>query len=964
MRRALAVAALGCLLGLASVSAQDRELFLEAENRYSAGDYLLAIQRYDNLIDEYPQSEFVPDAQYRKAVSLYRVGRYSSSLALLRRVETRFRSTRYLPFVPFWKGVNLYALDQFEQSIEELTRFLGLDVGAPELTRAYLYRALSRIALGQEEGAAEDLRIIFDSRTPEEEPYAATLLASLLVQNGELEEVLALAEPVSLDRFDATWRPRFSLYVAEAFLGLGDTQEASDRFRSLLEGPPEVAAVAYRRLFTLVSPEERQSLVEMAELSFASQPRVLQDLWLRLGSENYSEGRLEIAELYLRRAWSARESYERTESREDAVTAAVYLGRTLSDQGRQDAADAHLDEALRWSNRESPALLLRRAVLDVDREQWSAAAGALESLLERFPDFGRESVARYHLAYSYFYLGRLQDAQETLETVDPETIPEAQYHWFRYLLARESDRIDEALGHLRAYLRLRPNDTEGGVAYLTLLYRNGRHTEVVREADGLKERGLATGILDYLASLSLVAEKRYQEAAERFQGVLPLFEAPEPPSELRGLEASTLYYYAWSEYRIGNYAAARNALSRFMRRIESHSLRPRALYLLGQVSYAEGDLQAAEAAFRRAISSEGAGDALVAEATFVLGQLYRLQGDDDAALREFSTVVTRWGDTSPLADDALFEAAQIHNEAGRIDRAVGLLLEVYQRYPRSPLGEEALYRRGELLHNDGRYSAARDAFFEYRRNYPAGRFVDASLYWGGVASFETGEETGALLLWERLSEDYPSSPFRGEALARAADLYEDRGDLRKALDSLSELSSRYPEQAEAVDARKRTDELILRIGGLSEEEARLWVAIDDGDRSQSPAGRDAILQLAAYILYEGSADRVSSALVVDLLEETAERETETPRDAAQALFYLGEFSARSGELEEAARFFLNAAGAGSGDLSARSLYKAVEMKTRSRRFDEAREILQRMENAIPGSDWTAEARRILRGADS
>ena len=113
------VVSLGLLLVASAWSQQsDRELFNEAEGRFEAQDFELAIERYQTLVQTYPLSQFVADSQFRTAVALYRLQRFGEAEVLLARVDARYRSTRYLAYVPFWRGVVSYELGDFDDSID------------------------------------------------------------------------------------------------------------------------------------------------------------------------------------------------------------------------------------------------------------------------------------------------------------------------------------------------------------------------------------------------------------------------------------------------------------------------------------------------------------------------------------------------------------------------------------------------------------------------------------------------------------------------------------------------------------------------------------------------------------------------------------------------------------------------------------------------------------------------------
>jgi TolA-binding protein len=272
-----------------------------------------------------------------------------------------------------------------------------------------------------------------------------------------------------------------------------------------------------------------------------------------------------------------------------------------------------------------------------------------------------------------------------------------------------------------------------------------------------------------------------------------------------------------------------------------------------------------------------------------------------------------------------------------------------------------MYRRAEVLFQAERYGEARQAFFEYRANYPNGTLIAPALYWGGVSAYELEEVSGALLLWETLIEEHPESAFRADAMQRAAEVYSERGDYRRALNLYSRLVATYPRQAEAADAGDRVDELLLRIGGLSQREAELWVRIEQNRRAQTADGRRAILEAARIAIREGGTGVERENLIVPLLRSTAAKEDEDPDAAAQAYVLLGEYHLRQSRPTEARDAFLSAAAADPSNSArtAEALYRAAEAAILAGRRAQAQSIVDRLESSFPQSEWTAEARTLL-----
>ena len=949
----------------------ERDLYQQAEIRFRNGEYELALDRYQALVRDFPFSGRVPDAHFRIGVSQHRLGRYEEALRTFRRVETRFRSTQYLGLVPFWKGVTHYYLEQHEDAVDELERYLDRDGSNEVVRQALLYLALSRDALGHD--PRDDVQRLLElTDDPAAEPYASTIYIRSLARAGEFEAAAAFYEAIDVDRLDSAWRSRIEIFAAEAYHALGENERARALYDRLSDAEPAIATVALQRRFEYAQraadPVRVDRVVREAEVTLRGRTDVLVEFWKHVGVESYRSESYDLAELYLSRVWDLRD-------REPvAGIVPLYLAELRVRRGELENAISILETHLDRNDSEVERALVRLGGLELKAERYASAAGRFAEALERFPDGELAGQAAYQKAYARYREGRFEESLSIIEDITGRGATGG----FSREITRLQATVHRALGNLnraidayRSYLAQVPDDIETRLELSKVLFLDGRYEQVNAQIEELYGRAPELSESDpaaflqaeYLEGLSRVGRRQYEEATIALESLRDfdlIAELSGDVPSLRSIYPYGMYYLGWANYRLGLWSRATGTLLRVVDYDTGHPLASRSAYIAAWSAYSAESYDEAAGILRthRELAVDSAEEV---EGRYLLAQVYRADGRTESAAVELAAIYRDFP-ASSYADEALYEHAMILATQGETEEAVSLLGELFERYRDSPLAEEALYRRGEVLYDAERYGEARDAWLEYRSEAPDDRLYAASLYWSGRASRALGERGSALLVWNRLINEFRDSTFRFDAMIGAAEIHEERGELRQALNLYTEAVGSYPDLAAEVDAQTAADRLVLRLGGLSEQEARLLVQIEQGDRADTESGREAIIELAKLVVYESVAESVNRRLVLPLLRETAEQENQDPSRAAEAQFLIGEWYHQQGDDADAAEAFLTAAGIypEDRDLSAQSFYRAVVSYNRLGGHEAViREIVDAMREEFPGSDWTGEAESIL-----
>lgn len=935
-----------------SVSADERELFREAEFRFSAGSYELAIDRYETLIEEYPRSVHLRTARFRIAQSYFFLQDYPQARDRFASFAARFPGDRDARSVDLWLGLSLYHLGERDEADRFLsTRIETIDSTVPGqlIGRAYLYRALNALAgddggAGHEERIEQDLRQAIALADDAEQRYAVTMLMRLISERRDDEAVLDVwndhASAYGESAVDQELRLR---YAADAAFRLGRTEQAQEYYERLSTFSADSAQWALQRLYQLAGDDEvrRRELFRRAEMRLSAEPARLRAFWLVLGNDALREDRNELAELYLYRVWELRA--DGTVPSETAPALAEALRR----QNRRGEAVAILEEALSGTAGptapQTPALLAE-IFLDLNRPE-----EAREVILAELPDSTDARVLSI-LTLSEYRTGRFDDALARLQRRDLTPIvrdtPE-----LLHLLARlrlETGEAAEAVRSFREFFAIYPWEGEVHREFLRALLEARQFDALEQEIARQRARddgGTPEMELRYLEGLAAFHRQDFTRSVERFTGVSDL-----------AFEPYRSYHLAWSLYRIGRSDDARRSIEPIVTSLPD-ALRAGGAYLYGWTLYQSGEYQSAANAFQQALAATPETD-LERDIRSVLASVYLSLDLEEEALVQFE-VIRSLADSDRERAAAWRAYADALASIDRIDEAVAEYDLLSARYPSEPAGVTALLSAGELLEREERYVEARDRYREFRARHPDSPDIARALYGAGLASYELGEEARALLWWEPLVERYPDSRFAPEALFSIAEIYESRGERREALEMYARFSAVYRGHRLVDEAERRRRRLRLELDGLSGEEAELWVALERGNAGEPPEEGSSewfqlVLRLGRIAVRERFSLTMQQRGILDYLVRASEYEG---RDAAEAGLLIAEYYRRQGEFRRAIDEYAAVAGmaGATAEMRAQSLYEFAVLADEIGDPTSMRRAVEELERSFPDSVWTERA---------
>ncbi len=716
----------------------DDVAFSIAEAFYHSGQNTVAVRSYRDFLEVYPQSPFVPNARYKMACVTFREGRFDESMRQLEQIVENYPDAKVVAYAQYLIGDCCLQLGRPSEAIfawtDVVRRFPGSTVAS-----AALHKVVYAYAQEGNHGQAIVLAREFLDRFPGDplSPRVRVLKGFSHFQLEEYKQALLAFQNV-VDKHVNTDVAERALFLSTlAYTRLGQLDRVLTNYNylasKLLPTPSHWRARTYYHLGEAYFAQGLyREAAGMYRLVLTGYPRAnvaapsLQGLVASLSRAGQYEQALAEQERFLLVLANA-ESEDGTNS---LAVGSIYFNQHNYEDALQQFTD------FLATNPEDPAAataLANQADCYYRLQYYEQAVEAWRSLLARFPDAPEAPEALYRVADTQFGLGQFDAASRSYSRLQQqfgggEHAADAVFGLAN--CAYNLGQDDLAISRFTEFVETYPEDPRTEDAELGIqscYYRSGRDmTEYLARRP---ESALAADVY-WNQGQEAFAAGRFGEAADSFERVTLDY----PDSESA---PGALFYLAESYYRAESLAQALAGFRNFTTTHPDHDLAELAHLRGATVLFKLERHDEAALAYETLTDLFPAGE-YAALAAYNAGICYQELEEWHAAIGSLERFAADHPDHENTQGVWLQIAALYQEELGDWTRAV----DSYERaaaQPGSPLAE-IRYRQGECL--------ARADDLE-----------------GALARYESAAQSGQA-----------TDPFRVAALAEIGRIAEERGD--------------------------------------------------------------------------------------------------------------------------------------------------------------------------------------------
>jgi TolA-binding protein len=723
----------------------DDAAFSVAEAFYRSGQNDVSVRSFRSFIEQYPDSPFLPNARYKMACVTYREGRYDESIRQLQEICKSFAGDVVCAYASYLIGDCYMNLGMPANAIFAYTQVLR-EFAESRVASAALHKIVYAYALENNYAQAIVMSEEFTDRFPGD-----PLLARVMVLKGFCQ--MSLGEhDAAVQAFQNVLDKHVNTDVAERALFLstlayheqGQLDRLITNYRHiasrLLPTPSHWRARTYYYLGEAYYAQDLNREAEgMYRLVLTGYPRsnvaaaALQGLVASLSKLGENEKALEEQEKFLLALANA----DSDEGGNALAVGAIYFNQHQYEEALrefQDFLDKNPDDA------EAAPAMASMGDCYYRLQYYDQAISTWGNLLAAFPDEPEAEEALYRIADTQFGLGRFGEARATyhrLRSQYPGGPRSADAAFGVANCAYNLNQDEIAIAAFNEFMESFPDDPRVEDAELGIqsaYYRSGKDM-----AEYLKTRPdspLAADVY-WTKGQQAFADEEYVVAVEAFEKVTLDY----PGSESG---PGALFYMAESYYRMEELEQALAGYQNFITTHPEHELSELAHFRGATIHFKLEDFAEAARSYETLTDLFPDGE-YASLAAFNAAICYQELEDWTAAIDGFTQFVSRYPEH---------------------ENATGLWLEIASLYQ----GEIGNYQKAiEAYDAASSRNEAPVAEIEYRKGeaYEKAKDVDAA-----IRSYETSTGAGPV-----------DDPFRIASLANLGEIHEDRGDWAAAVNA-------------------------------------------------------------------------------------------------------------------------------------------------------------------------------------